>query len=397
MKLLSSKHLLIIISLFPAMFLGSRYATARDKKCEEVIEQLEGFECVLSPALLSDADESLFLVKSNYHDELMSLTVYSRNKHSAQQVRLFFKMKNRLYLPNIKQVVITDYFIMTLTDHVTLRHMTPNLSNFKKVPTLNQKLVLFLKILKGVNALHDIGYIHGDLRPYNILLTTDKTPSISGLSHLAHIGESQIPDGNINYLSPESLLAKRFKVLIPNKPSQDVYALGIVLFQMLNLHLPYQITKTSEQFDLNQMKIEFKKGQPLETIILLRHMLDLEYDRLEIDDLIKLIENFLLIPSHNLNKETMVFKVMGAQSLNTIHFSHFVKDDPNHFTNNNVPKIIFICMFGVIIILIGLFIYCIIKNKHKEYRRRSTDMSIYFDQKYFSDYGSTEPEQELVL
>lgn len=100
-------------------------------------------------------------------------------------------------------------------------------------------------ILSGVMALHDKGYIHRDIDPSNIMITADgkvklidfgiakQMTEISGeKSHLTPAGQFM---GKAAYASPELVLGD----VAHENATTDLYAVGIVLFQLLTGKLPF--------------------------------------------------------------------------------------------------------------------------------------------------------------
>lgn len=100
-------------------------------------------------------------------------------------------------------------------------------------------------VLSGIMALHDKGYIHRDIDPSNIMITADgkvklidfgiakKLSDIQGeKSHLTMAGQFM---GKAAYASPELVLGD----IAHEDPSTDLYAVGVVLFQLLTGHLPF--------------------------------------------------------------------------------------------------------------------------------------------------------------
>ena len=89
-------------------------------------------------------------------------------------------------------------------------------------------------IAAGVEAVHTAGVVHGDIKPANILIDPSTTP---GTPKIADFGIARICDstaatrtaavmGTLVYMAPEASAG------IPPSPAKDVYALGIVLYQL---------------------------------------------------------------------------------------------------------------------------------------------------------------------
>ncbi len=100
-----------------------------------------------------------------------------------------------------------------------------------------QEVRAWLKgLIDGVAYLHDHGIVHRDLKPANLFLE-DGFVKIGdyGLSKL--IAQSQGPGnsesiGTCHYMAPEISTGKYHKPI-------DIYALGVILFEMLTGHVPF--------------------------------------------------------------------------------------------------------------------------------------------------------------
>lgn len=116
---------------------------------------------------------------------------------------------------------------------------------------LNDALRLFAKVCDAVNAAHLRGIIHRDLKPANIRVDTQGEPHILdfGLARVALGGmtDESCPQmmtmtgefiGSPPWASPEQ--AEGLHDLIDVRT--DVYALGVILFQVLTRKFPYDVT-----------------------------------------------------------------------------------------------------------------------------------------------------------
>jgi tetratricopeptide (TPR) repeat protein len=126
------------------------------------------------------------------------------------------------------------------------------LKRYAEVHQLNtrQKLELVVKICEAVHHAHQRGLIHRDLKPGNIQVDETGQPKILDFG-VARVTEADAQDGDLQptmtglgqlvgtlaYMSPEQVLGDPLEV----DTRSDVYALGVILYELLSGRLPYQV------------------------------------------------------------------------------------------------------------------------------------------------------------
>ena len=113
----------------------------------------------------------------------------------------------------------------------------------ERVLALGRGLAIAKKICRGLAAAHRIGVLHRDLKPENVIVTGDGTPKLmdfgiaveTAVSH----GEEETVPGTPQVLAPELLRGEAPSVLT------DVYAMGVVLFEMFTGRVPFDDNDTS--------------------------------------------------------------------------------------------------------------------------------------------------------
>jgi beta-lactam-binding protein with PASTA domain len=151
------------------------------------------------------------------------------------------KSAARLSHPNVVAVYdqgADDGHVFLAMEHVPGRTLRDLL---REVGRLNprQALEVFEPMLAALGAAHQAGIVHRDVKPENVLLSDDGQVKVAdfGLARAVANATSHTTSGilmgTVGYLSPEQVergLAD---------PRSDVYAAGIVLFEMLTGDKPY--------------------------------------------------------------------------------------------------------------------------------------------------------------
>jgi eukaryotic-like serine/threonine-protein kinase len=86
---------------------------------------------------------------------------------------------------------------------------------------------------------HQRGLVHRDVKPQNIMVTDAGNAKVTDFGIARSLSASQLTRtgmviGTAHYFAPEQAQGK------PAAPSSDIYSLGVVLYEMLTAHLPFE-------------------------------------------------------------------------------------------------------------------------------------------------------------
>ena len=109
----------------------------------------------------------------------------------------------------------------------------------ENAPLSNEEAVRLMgQILLAMRLAHTQGIIHRDLKPQNVLLTADGKAKVTDFGIAVAFAETSLTQtnsmlGSVHYLSPEQ--ARGSKATFQS----DIYAMGIIFYEMLTGHIPY--------------------------------------------------------------------------------------------------------------------------------------------------------------
>ncbi|MHC4263682.1 MAG: bifunctional serine/threonine-protein kinase/formylglycine-generating enzyme family protein, partial [Planctomycetota bacterium] len=125
----------------------------------------------------------------------------------------------------------------------TLKDFLDDLRAADKVPEGYYAKVakLIAQLADALQAAHDTGVIHRDVKPANVLIAPNDQPKLTDFG-LARISDESLLSitgefaGTWSYMSPEQVTAKRMGL----DHRTDVFSLGVVLYELLALRRPFE-------------------------------------------------------------------------------------------------------------------------------------------------------------
>lgn len=128
------------------------------------------------------------------------------------------------------------YLVTELVDGRSLRSVMDNAAPCDPVWCLD----LIYRVAEGLAYCHSHGVIHRDLKPENIIIKNDGQPvimdfglSLTSSAHRVTYSNLSVSMGTPDYMAPEQVEGQRGDV------RTDVYALGVILFEMLTGKTPF--------------------------------------------------------------------------------------------------------------------------------------------------------------
>ena len=127
------------------------------------------------------------------------------------------------------------YIVMEYVEGETLKQY---IQNHPAIP-IDTSVRIAIEIGYALEEAHANGIVHCDIKPHNVLLTKMGKVKVTDFGIARAINSSTVIDkesilGSIHYLSPEQAAGDKITA------KTDIYSLGIVLYEMLTHHLPFE-------------------------------------------------------------------------------------------------------------------------------------------------------------
>jgi eukaryotic-like serine/threonine-protein kinase len=178
-------------------------------------------------------------------DEIVAIKVlrpdFAGDPKMAERFRSEIKLARKVRHKNV--CTIHDYgedrgllyISMELIEGVDLKH---KLKADGAVPT-EEAYAIAVQIAQGLQAVHDAGIVHRDLKTPNIMLDASGTARLMDFGIAKRVGEGTATAtgqivGTPEYMSPEQ--AQGHKV----DYRSDLYALGVVIYEIFTGHVPFR-------------------------------------------------------------------------------------------------------------------------------------------------------------
>ncbi|MEH3053344.1 MAG: Stk1 family PASTA domain-containing Ser/Thr kinase [Patulibacter minatonensis] len=165
---------------------------------------------------------------------------YAEDQEFVERFRREAKAAAQLQHPGIVSVYDTGswngtwYIAMELLEGPTLKER--EVSEGRIAPA--EAVAITEQILRAVRAAHRDGIIHRDLKPHNVILDEEGRPKVTDFG-IARRGASDMTAtgsilGTAHYIAPEQAQGEVIT------PRTDLYAVGVVLYEMLTGRTPFE-------------------------------------------------------------------------------------------------------------------------------------------------------------
>jgi len=266
---------------------------------------------------------------------------------SLNEIRVLASIKSK-YVVNYKEAFLDEKdstlcLVMEYADRGDLANRIKEQK--KKGKYFNERDIwrVFIQLVKGLKALHDLKILHRDIKSSNIFLFSDGTAKLGDLNVCKILtnnvlGKTQA--GTPSYAAPEVWMEKPYGL------KSDIWSLGCVLYEIISLHCPFRGENVVELYNKiligEFIRIPNRFSDELNWII--EHMINSDVNkRLSCDEILKceyikkrLGQNKIQSMKSNSNKK---LNIIENEKKNNNNYN--VNDENNGNNENNNEQQIF--------------------------------------------------------
>ena len=180
--------------------------------------------------ILDNEEVAIKVLRTNYQTDQIAVARFQREARAMAEL-------NHPNIVSIRDIAEEDgqqFLVMEYVDGSDLKKYIQD-----HAPLSNNEVVRIMEeVLSAMTLAHQQGIVHRDLKTQNILLTKDGTVKVTDFGIAVAFAETSLTQtnsmlGSVHYLSPEQARGSKATV------QSDIYAMGIMLFEMLTGHIPY--------------------------------------------------------------------------------------------------------------------------------------------------------------
>src|SRR3954465_10179643 len=121
-----------------------------------------------------------------------------------------------------------------------------------------EAIPVFCQVLDGIDHAHELGIVHRDIKPANMMLTDKGTLKVLDFGIARLLGSARMTRagniiGTLEYMAPEQVRG------LETDGRSDLYALGMMLYEVLTGKLPFD---TENEFELMKAQTELIPAPP---------------------------------------------------------------------------------------------------------------------------------------
>ncbi len=179
-------------------------------------------------------------VKMLNHDMALNPEFLANFRQEAQTIARL-NSENIIKVYDIEERFRTIFIIMELLEGMTLRQVLKDRGRL----SAKEAVAILLKIGNGLKYAHSQGLVHQDIKPGNIFILPKGGVKILDFGLACPCGTETFMSGTPGYMSPEQVEC------LPVDERADIYALGLIAYEMLIGKRPFEKTDPFKEMNLH--------------------------------------------------------------------------------------------------------------------------------------------------
>ncbi|CAD8190145.1 unnamed protein product [Paramecium pentaurelia] len=257
---------------------------------------------------------------------------------------------NSPYILKLYEIIQLDEMLILVTEYIKGGSLYQYLKDKKKLTEI-ESIQILLKLTIALQAVHNIGYVHRDIKLENVLIDKDNLKLIDfGFTEKIQRDRLQNGQGTAGYIAPEVFMRQ------PYQEVGDVFSLGVIFYSMLCGRAPFRSNTYDGLLKLNkECQIDFSESRFLnvsqKSIYLMKAMLQKQPEnRINIQDLLAQLQAQTLF-SHSgnfISTQSIIDGSVGLsfnhlQSKNTLksfyqQSQNSVSENSSQFSNHQLKQ-----------------------------------------------------------
>lgn len=184
---------------------------------------------------------------------------YATDNHFVTRFRREAQAAAKLSHPNIVNIYDVGldndayYIVMEYVAGETLKDYIARMGKLSNDAAVR----IAIEIGEALEQAHANGIIHCDIKPHNILVTNSGRIKVADFGIARAMNSATVVNkesvlGSVHYFSPEQAAGEKIT------PQTDIYSLGVVLYEMLTGHVPFE-GETAVSIALKHMQEDIPK------------------------------------------------------------------------------------------------------------------------------------------
>lgn len=163
------------------------------------------------------------------------LESFQREAHAAANL----SHPNIVTVHDIGQDGARYYIVMEYVEGRTLKDIIREQTQMGRLMPINRALDLTIQVCAGIGYAHRAGIVHCDVKPHNVLVSPDDRVKVTDFGIARAMSEASAFRTGLAWGTPQYFAPEQAAGQAPT-PASDVYAIGVMLFEMLTGRLPFE-------------------------------------------------------------------------------------------------------------------------------------------------------------